>query len=792
MNNKQYGVELNLIIDKFKSKMDEAKKLATDFTNKVKGDFSTGMYMDTTQAQNDLEKLNVKLQETQEKLDELNRDKLRGWTIPDSDLVGTQQKIESIKQSIKMLNADLSTMQTSPIAKLGQLFSNLKNNVTSVADKLKQAFTHPIATAKKLGSGISGIIKKLMSLKKESNKTSNSIQSGFSKGVSSLKRFALSLFGVQSMYRLVSKAASSYLAYDQELSQSIQQTWAGLGSFLAPVLEYLVGAFQMVLAYANALVQALTGINFVARANAKAMKNSAKATSGVGKSASKALAPFDELNNINQNTGAGAGGGGSDISPIELPAIDDSKLQAMLDLIDKIKQTLMTLLDPIIKAWNSKGKAFVKSIKNAFNGLANLGKSVLGSLFEVWTNGTGQAIVENILVLFTDIFNIVGQLGQVLANAWNNAGTGTAIIQNIANLFISLQEFVNSIANSLLQWTMTPEFQLAINAILTAVKDLSSWLSQIGQWLLVMYEQYVAPVVDKILGLISKIIVALGSVWDFLSPLVTQVIDIIGTYLEPAIEGICGAIGGIIDALSGVMDFITGVFTGDWSKALDGLKQIVKGVTDTIGSLFTGAWETVKLGARLAWEGIKAVFSSVATFFKNIFTNAWTAVKNVFSVGGKIFVGIKDGIVSAFKTIVNGIIGGINKAVAVPFNVINGTLNKIRNADILGIKPFKGFWKQNPISVPKIPKLKIGTDNVEREGLAYLHKGEKVVPADVVKGGYTGEGNVNNEETNNLLRQLISLIDDKDFSPYITVDDIGKASVKYINNKSRITGESVI
>ena len=788
MNNKQYGVELNLIIDKFKSKMDEAKKLATDFTNKVKGDFSTGMYMDTTQAQNDLEKLNVKLQEAQEKLDELNRDKLRGWTIPDSELDGAKNKVESIKQSIKALNDDINAINTSPFAKLGQFVSNLRSNVNSLGNNFKKALSNPTNLTKKLGGGISEVTKLLKNLKSRSDETSNSMNKGFSKGIKTLKRFALSLFGIQSAYRLVSRASSAYLAYDQELSKSIQQTWAGLGSFLAPVLEYLVGAFQKVLAYANALLQALTGINFVARANAKAMNNSAKATAKAGKSASKALAPFDELNNINQDSGSG----GADVDQIQLPAIDDSKLQAMLALIDKIKKTLMTLLDPVIQAWNSKGQAFVDSIVNAFNGLGALGKAVFGSLFEVWTNGTGQTIIENILVLFTNIFNIVGQLGQVLANAWNNAGTGTAIIQNIADIFISLQELINSIASSLLEWTMTPEFQLAINAILIAIKDLSNWLVQIAQWLVSMYEQYVAPVVDKVLNLISKIVIALGSIWNFLSPMISNIITLIQTMVEPAIEGIWGAIGGIVDALSGVMDFLTGVFTGDWSKALDGLKQIVSGVTDAIGSLFTGAWETVKLGAKLAWEGIKAVFSSVATFFKNIFTDAWTAVKNVFSVGGKIFNGIKDGIVSAFKTIVNGIIGGINKAVAVPFNAINGTLNKIRNVEILGIKPFKGFWKQNPISVPQIPKLKIGTDNVEREGLAYLHKGEKVVPADVVKGGYTGEGNVNNEETNNLLRQLISLIDDKDFSPYITVDDIGKASVKYINNKSRIIGESVI
>ena len=115
--------------------------------------------------------------------------------------------------------------------------------------------------------------------------------------------------------------------------------------------------------------------------------------------------------------------------------------------------------------------------------------------------------------------------------------------------------------------------------------------------------------------------------------------------------------------------------------------------------------ETIKNGAKAAWEGIKSVFSAVANFFGTIFSNAWNAVKAVFSTGGKIFDGIKDGIVNAFKTIVNAIITGINKVVAIPFNAINGFLNGIRTIDILGIKPFG--WV-GTINVPQIPLLATG------------------------------------------------------------------------------------
>ncbi len=84
------------------------------------------------------------------------------------------------------------------------------------------------------------------------------------------------------------------------------------------------------------------------------------------------------------------------------------------------------------------------------------------------------------------------------------------------------------------------------------------------------------PVVDKILDCISRIIIAIGSIWELLKPIINTIIDVIMNVLEPVIDGLCGIIGGIIDALSGVMDFITGVFTGDWSKAWEGLKTFLR------------------------------------------------------------------------------------------------------------------------------------------------------------------------------------------------------------------------
>lgn len=628
------------------------------------------------------------------------------------------------------IEADIERLENR-LRKLQSQGQNTGKETSSAFDKIK-------AKVKSAGTHLAGLGGKFKNVLSESKNLGKTFTSTFNNGIKSIKRFAMGLLSVRTAVSMVSKAMQSYLSYDTQLSNSIQNCWNVLGSLLAPILEFVISLFSKAVSYVNAFVEALTEINLVARANKKALDSQAKST----KKLSDTQSSLDEFHTVSTDTGSG-----NDNKPITVEPVDMDKLDFLFDWIDKAKKLLATLFDPIKEAWDNKGKAFIDSLKNAFEGIKSLGIAVFSSIFEVWTNGTGQKIVENILEMWTNVFNIVGALSQALANAWNNAGNGTAIIQAIADIFIGIQDIVKSIANSLLNWVMSDNFQSALNVVLGILADLFGYAQEIMAWVVTMYETYLAPVVDKVLDCISRIIIAIGSVWEFLKPIIDTIIDVIMNVLEPVIDGLCGIIGGIIDALSGVMDFITGVFTGDWSKAWEGLKTFLGGIIDAVASLFTGLfntiraifkgawdiivsiwsvvstwfnnavikplanlfngiWNTMKNGAQNAWNGIKNIFSSVATFFKNIFGNAWNGVKNIFSSGGRIFSGIKDGIFNAFRSVVNTLIAGINKVVSIPFNAINGALKTVRDISFLGIEPFKGLIKL--VNVPQIPSLETG------------------------------------------------------------------------------------
>ena len=90
----------------------------------------------------------------------------------------------------------------------------------------------------------------------------------------------------------------------------------------------------------------------------------------------------------------------------------------------------------------------------------------------------------------------------------------------------------------------------------------------------------------------------------------------------------------------------------------------------------------------------------------------------------------------------------IQNKIAGIFNAIVATFEGVARALALGpagipLIPFiKGLGLANvaAIAAAPLPSLAIGTNRVNRSGLAEIHRGEAIVPADVVQGGFAGAG----------------------------------------------------
>ena len=252
-----------------------------------------------------------------------------------------------------------------------------------------------------------------------------------------------------------------------------------------------------------------------------------------------------------------------------------------------------------------------------------------------------------------------------------------------------------------------------IGLVVGAVTDLFIWLEQEFSFFSDLWDG-----VCEVWGVCSawfdtNVIQPVGDffsgLWGSISQWASDAWESIKEFFAPAIEWFSELFGSVEQTFSDIFYNIGVIASGCWEviKAVWGIVSswFNENVVQPVSEFFTGLWDGFVEKAKAAWEGVKEAFGSVATFFKDTFKEAWKGVVKVFSPLGEIFEDIKDGILTAFKSIVNGIIKGLNSAIAVPFDGINWALEKIKNIKIVGITPFSEL---KTISVPKIPYLAQG------------------------------------------------------------------------------------
>lgn len=117
---------------------------------------------------------------------------------------------------------------------------------------------------------------------------------GFDKGIKSLKRFSLALFGVRSVFMLVRKATSTYLSQNETTADKINAIWVALGNALAPIIEMIADGVIKLIGYLNVFLQAL-GFDIDLTKNMNKSKKAIKDTTKAMKELNRQVTTFDEM-----------------------------------------------------------------------------------------------------------------------------------------------------------------------------------------------------------------------------------------------------------------------------------------------------------------------------------------------------------------------------------------------------------------------------------------------------------------------------------------------------------------
>ena len=485
----------------------------------------------------------------------------------------------------------------------------------------------------------------------------------------------------------------------QQLKFNFTQMTAAIGKVVAPIAQLFIPILNSAMQAVTNLFQSIQNVLKVFGLDMPdVVSKTSSAVSGVSadiestgnsavsaaKKINKAFAGVDEINVLktsdSSSSGSNVSTGGTNTSISVTPASDDTVSTAVSATVEKIRKYIEPLqninFEPLISAFGNLKSAITPIIEE-------IGKALGWIWLEIITPWITY-LIEKWWPTLVDIF--AGAL-KIVEPILEGFGEGFSFVWE-------------NVLKPILSWTYD-----GIVAILGGIADALNWIG----------ENETASTILKAVGIALGVIVGVIATYNTVMGIcnvVTGIFSGIMSVLTSPITLVVLAITALItiitlliknwdavkEAASACWDWIVGV----WNTAAEWFNTTI---IQPIANFFTGMWDGLKNGASAAWEGIKSVFSTVASFFKNIFTNAWEGVKKVFSTGGKIFDGIKDGIVKAFTTIVNAIIKGINKVVSIPFDGINWALNKVKSIDILGVKPFN--WIKT-INVPQIPLLAQG------------------------------------------------------------------------------------
>ena len=396
--------------------------------------------------------------------------------------------------------------------------------------------------------------------------------------------------------------------------------------------------------------------------------------------------------------------------------------------------------------WNGLGTHFATSINAIIDGVdwTNLGV-VLGAKFIAligtlsglfatidWT-GIGRAISSSIMGLWNSIdwqmaaqtlsdglIGTITSISTAIKNInWQQIGNDVALfIASIdwTGLVVSLADGIGAALGglvaflwgliedawrSVVEWWYDTAYEDGSFTMEGLLEGIRQGIKNIGKWI---YDKIFKPFIE-----------GFEEAFKISSP--SKVMEDEGGFV------IAGLFNGIVSAWKAITKFFNDAVSwfkntfgsiaqiaGESWKSIKQAWSVVAGWFDStiispLSQAFSNLWSNLRSWAVQAWNGITGVFGSAGQWFGKTFGDAWERVKKVFSSGGKVFDGIKEGIVESFKSIVNSLISGINRVVAKPFEGLNSAIRRIRSFEVLGAYPFSGL---STVSVPKIPYLAQG------------------------------------------------------------------------------------
>lgn len=386
--------------------------------------------------------------------------------------------------------------------------------------------------------------------------------------------------------------------------------------------------------------------------NQEALTNATKETN---KEQAKSIASFDEINKLSSGNQTAENGGSISVPSLSAPSSVGSGIMensSMDGTVEAIKQKFQGLSDwfsntfaPSISSWGSAFSNLKAPAQNAFsaitrsvsnlwnNSLIPFGQYLTGT----WVPNIVNTFSTTLAPVFSDVmavaieefgrdfefmclqaqnlvndilkpsFDFIGlvfsDVCSSISNTWQEYGAG--ILEGFQQFKESLREIWQTLYDNI----FLPIFQgigetiswLWENHLKYLWQNITDFVASVSEMIMTVWNNFLAPIVDWIVKTFG--------------PSIANIINRIGDVIGTVFGVISDVVGGVIQAFTGLSDFITGVFSGNWNKAWEGIKKFFEGIWNAIWGIVKGVVNLIIDGINMLWTGIynaiKAIVNSV-------------------------------------------------------------------------------------------------------------------------------------------------------------------------------------
>lgn len=258
------------------------------------------------------------------------------------------------------------------------------------------------------------------------------------------------------------------------------------------------------------------------------------------------------------------------------------------DVFSTLQQILPTIISTLQTAATSILPVLVQLITQLAPLLAQFISAilpVLGQLITAIIQIAGQLITAVLPIIIELIAQLIPVVTQIIS----------AILPVIIELLNTLLPVVMQIIQAVLPViiellnTLVPVIMQIIQAILPVIIELLNQILPIIQLLVSSILPVLVQVINALLPLfqtiISAILPVLTTLINALVPVIQVLASVLSSVLGGALTTITNIVKSVMTVFQGLIDFITGVFTGNWSQAWNGIKTIFSGAVSGLGEI---------------------------------------------------------------------------------------------------------------------------------------------------------------------------------------------------------------